>query len=78
MFLFSTCYRVWLFIGFCVNDSDNSIASIRQRSYNKSLCNNMLHQTCNLMYFKYIMIISCIDLEPFFFAINLDVMFLVF
>ena len=29
MFLLSTCCDVWLFVGFCVGNSDGSVASIR-------------------------------------------------
>ena len=35
--------------------------------------NSMLHLICNLRYSTYIRIMSCIGLELFLFAINLDV-----
>ena len=73
MFLLSICCGVWLFVGFCVDDLDDNSVSIRQRSHFKSLFVSMFHQTWNLIYSKHIMIISCIGLEPFLFAINLDV-----
>ena len=74
MFLSPTCCGVWLFVGFCVGDSDGSIASIRQRSHFKSLFVSMLYQIWNLMYSIHIRIISCVGLEPFILAINLDVL----
>ena len=43
MFLSPTCCGVWLFVGFCVGDSDDNVASIRQRSHIKSLLIRMFH-----------------------------------
>ena len=74
IFLLLTCCGLWLFIGFCVGDSDGSVASIEQRSHIKSLLVSMFHQTWNRRYFRHIMITSCVGLEPFMLAINLDVM----
>ena len=54
MFMSLTCYDVWLFVGFCVGDSDGSTVSIRQRSHIKSLFIIMLHQTWNLRYFRHL------------------------
>ena len=62
-----------LFIGFCVDDSNRSAASIKQKNHIKSLFVSMLHQTYNLRYFKHIMIISCVSLESSIFIINLYV-----
>ena len=74
MFLLMTCYGLRLLIGFCVGKSDNSAASIKQRSHIKSLLVSMFHQTLNLRYSKHIRITSCVGLKPFMFAINLNVM----
>ena len=62
-----------MFISFCIGDSDDNIASIRQISHIKSLFVTMLHQTCNLRYSKHIRIICYVNLEPFLLAIDLDV-----
>ena len=84
MFLSSTCCGVWLivslFVGFCVGDSDDNVASIKQRNHIKYLFVSIFHQTGNLRYSKHIRIISYVDLESFLVAINLDVilMFLAF
>ena len=51
------------FIGFCVDDSNDIAASIRQRSQIKSLLVSMFH-----------VITSCVCLEPFLLIINLNVM----
>ena len=38
-------YNVWLFISFCMSDSNDNTTSIKQRSHIKSLFVIMLHQT---------------------------------
>ena len=65
---------VSLFIGFYVGDSDDNIASIRQKSHIKSLLVSMLHQTWNLRYSRHIRIIFCVAFELFLITINLDAM----
>ena len=62
-----------MFVGFYVGDYDNSVVSIRKRSHIKSIFVNMLLQTWNLRYSKHIMIIRCVNFEPFLLSINLDV-----
>ena len=44
------CFFVILFIGFCVDNSDDNAASIRQRSHTKSLFIGMIHQILNHRY----------------------------
>ena len=65
---------MWLFIGFCIGDSDDNAVLIRQRSYFKSLFVSMLHQTLNLIYSRNIRIISCVCFELFLLTINLNAM----
>ena len=72
MFLLSTCCAVWLFDGFCVDDLDDDVVSIEQRSHIESLFVSMFHQTWNLRYYMHIRIISCVSLQSFLLAINLD------
>ena len=74
MFLSLTYCGMWLFIGFFMGDSNDSAASIKQKSHIISLLISMLHQTWNLRYFRHIRITSCIGLESFLLAINLDAM----
>ena len=74
MFLLSTCCSIWLFVGFCVSDSNGNATSIRQRSHIKSILVSIIHQTWNLRYFKHIMITSCVGLKLFLLAITLDAM----
>ena len=61
-----------LFVGFCVSDLDDRAALIIQRSHIKSLFTNMLHQTLNIRYSRHIKIITCVGLQSFLFAINLN------
>ena len=63
-----------LFVGFCMGDSNGSVASITQKSHIKSLLVSMLHRTWNLRYSRHIKITSYIGLESFLLAINLDAM----
>ena len=39
----------------------------------RSLFVSMFHQTWNLRYFRHLRITICVGLEPFLFAINMDV-----
>ena len=73
LYLSLICCIVCLFVGFCVSNSDSSVASIRQRSHIKSLFVIMLHQIWKLRYSRHIRIISCIDLESFLLIINLNI-----
>ena len=56
-----------------VDDSNGSAALMRQKSHIKSMFISMLYHTYNLRYSKYIIIISCVGLEPFLLPINLNV-----
>ena len=74
MFLSLTCCGIWLFVDFCVGDSDDSIVSIRQRSHIKSIFIIMLHQTWNPRYSRHIRIIYCVSLDLYLLAINLEIL----
>ena len=56
-----------------MDDIDNSVALIRQRSHIKFQFVIMLYHTWNLRDSMHIRIISCVGLESFLLAINLDV-----
>ena len=62
-----------LSVGFCDDDLDYDVVSIRCRGHIKFPFICMLHQTRNLRYYRHIRIITCVGLEPFLLAINLDV-----
>ena len=62
-----------LLVGFCVGDSDGNAALTKQRSHIISLFASIFYQILNLRYSRHIRIISCVCLESFLLAINLDV-----
>ena len=63
-----------LFVDFCMSDSNGRVTSIKHRTHIKSLFVSMLHQIWNPRYSRHIRIIICVGLEPFFLAINLNVL----
>ena len=66
---------MWLFVGFCVSDSNGSVASIIQRSHIKS-CSSVCFirlEILSILGNRHIRIISYVILESFILVINLDV-----
>ena len=49
----NVCFFVSLFIGFCVDNSDDNVASIRQRSHIKSIFIGMIYHILNLRYSRH-------------------------
>ena len=77
MFLPLTCYTVWLFslvyqLVFVMMIQITALLR-SDKSHIKFSFISMLHHTWNLRYYRYIRIITCVGLEPFLLAINLNV-----
>ena len=56
MFLSSTCYKIWLLIGFYISHSDGITVSIKQKNHIKSLIISMFYQIWNLRHSKHLRI----------------------
>ena len=61
------------FVSFHRDNSDSITVLIRQISHIKSLFVSMLKHNWNLRYSRHFRITNYVDLEPFLFIINLDV-----
>ena len=66
-------YNDYLFVGFHVNNSDDSVISIQLKNHIKFIFISILYQIYNFRYSRYILITNRICLESFTLIINLDV-----
>ena len=72
MFLSPTCYGSWLFVGFCMGNSNKSAALIKQINHFKSLFKVCFIRPIILCIIS-ILRLLCVGLMSFLLVINLDV-----